>query len=189
MSHRLVVFRHLSARCVVLGLLALTAACGDDVNTGSNQPSETTTTVPGATLPGATTTLPLDVPTTYIADCAQMPTPAAISAIVGIPLADGQVIAAGTCEFRGVNEQNRVITLGLLIDPGDQASFNDVQLSLGPSTPLADGTLINAFVDLTSLLYISANGAIYTVRTVITDATPPEQVPLSVAVLHMWLGI
>ena len=118
-----------------------------------------------------------------------MPAPSALSAIVGIPLDDGTVVAAGTCDFRGVNEQNRLITLSLLQDPGDIAAFNDLELSLGASAPLADPTLANILVDPTSLVYIGANGWMYTVRALITDATPADQIPLSVAVLHLWLGI
>ena len=147
------------------------------------------TTVAGADPARTTTTFPLDVPTTFIADCAQMPAAPALAGIVGIPLADGEVIEAGTCQFLGLNEQHCVITLSLFIESGDQATFNDLQLSLGASAPLADPTLVNAFVDPTSLVYINANGAIYAVRTLVTDATPAEQVPLSAAVLHLWLGI
>jgi hypothetical protein len=88
-----------------------------------------------------------------------------------------------------LNDQSRVITLSLLTDAGDQATFNDLELSLGASAPLNDATLVNAMVDPSSLVYMNANGAIYTVRTLITDATPAEQVPMSAAVLHLWLGV
>lgn len=169
--------------------LALFVACSDDAGTASGTPDGATTTVFDANPARTTTTLQLDTPTTFIANCAQMPDVAAISAIVGIPLVDGQVVAAGTCQYIGLNEQTRVITLGLLTDPGDQATFNDLQLSLGVSTPLNDPILVNAMVDSSSLVYINANGAIYTVRTLISDATPAEQVPMSAAVLHLWLGI
>ena len=176
---------------VALGFtaLALFVACSTDAGTTSSTPAGATTTVFDANPARTTTTLPLDTPTTFIANCAQMPDLAAISAIVGIPLADGQVVGAGTCQYIGLNEQNRVITLGRLTDPGDQATFNDLQLSLGASAPLNDATLVNAMVDPSSLVYINANGAIYTVRTLITDATPAEQVPMSAAVLHLWLGV
>ena len=176
---------------VALGFtaLALFVACSDNAGTAGNVPNGATTTVfdvdPGRT----TTTLQLDTPTTFIANCTQMPATADISAIVGIPLVDGQVVGAGTCQYIGLNEQSRVITLTLLTDPGDQATFNDLELSLGASAPLNDATLVNALVDPSSLVYINANGAIYTVRTLVTDATPAEQVPLSAAVLHLWLGV
>lgn len=171
-------------------MLAIGVACSDDAGSSdSNVPGNASTTLDPEAAARTTTTLPLDTPTTFISDCTQMPTAAAIAAIVGIPLADGQVVAVGTCQFAGLNEQSRMITLTLLTDPGDQASFNDLQLSLGASTPLNDPTLVNALVDPSSLVYINANGAIYTVRTQITDATPAEQVPLSAAVLHLWLGV
>lgn len=169
--------------------LALCVACSDDAGTASTVPAGATTTAFDANPARTTTTLPLDAPTTFIANCAQMPATADISAIVGIPLVDGQVIGAGTCQYIGLNEQRRVITLSLLTDPGDQAAFNDLELSLGASAPLNDATLVNALVDPSSLVYINANGAIYTVHTLVTDATPAERVPLSAAVLHLWLGV
>ena len=183
--------RHGSLSLVVFGFsaLALGVACSDNAGSGVSTPNGATTTTFDANPGHSTTTLQLDTPTTFIANCTQMPATADIAAIVGIPLADGQVIGAGTCQFLGLNKQNRVITLSLLTDPGDQATFNDLELSLGASAPLNDSTLVNALVDPSSLVYINANGAIYAVRTLITDATPTEQVPLSAAVLHLWLGI
>lgn len=168
--------------------LALGVACSDDAGNG-NTPGVSTTTVFDPNAPQTTSTLPLDTPTTFIVSCGLMPDAAALSAIVGIPLADGQVVGAGTCEYRGLNEQTRVITLGLLTDAGDQATFNDLQASLGTPTPLSDPTLVGAVVDSSSLVWMHTNGAVYTVRTLTTDATPAEQVPLSVAVLHAWLGV
>lgn len=174
---------------LTIAFAALGIACSDDADNATPAPAgDGSTTLPGDA-PRTTTTLQLDTPTTFIPDCAQMPAASALSGIVGIPLSDGEVIATGTCQFLGLNEQQRVITLSLFTIPGDQETFNDLQLSLGASTPLADPTLVNAFIDPTSLVYINANGAIYTVRTLITDATPAEQVPLSVAVLHLWLGV
>ncbi|MCE9623499.1 MAG: hypothetical protein K8R99_14270 [Actinomycetia bacterium] len=169
--------------------LALGVACSDDAGSSSNAPSDVSTTLDPTSAARTTTTLKLDTPTTFIANCSQMPDVAAISAIVGIPLADGQVVAAGTCQYIGLNEQTRVITLSLFSDPVDQATFNDLELSLGASAALNDPALPNALVDPSSLVYLNANGVIYTVRTMITDATPAEQVPLSAAVLRLWLGV
>ena len=188
MSHRLL-FRDLSVRVLALSALALAAACSDDPKTGGTQPGDATTTVASATVPGESTTLPLDVPTTFISDCSQMPTSVSISAIVGIPLDDGQVVAAGTCQFTGFNEQNRTITLALLQDPGDVAAFYDLEVSLGASALLNDPALPDMSVDPTSLVYIYANGWAYSVRAAITDGTPAEQVPLAAAVLKMWFGV
>lgn len=170
-----------------LVMLALVVSCSDDSNNDGKL--DDATIAPTTSGFGGTTTLPLDVPTTFIQNCAMMPEPSAISAVVGIPLADGQVVAAGTCLFVGVNEQRRAITLSLLTDPADIASFNDLQLSLGPSTPLNDPVLPNAMIDPTSVVYITINNAIYSVFTQITDATVAEQVPLSAAVLRLWLGL
>ena len=91
--------RALAIRVLVLGAVALGAACSDDLATGGTQPGDVTTTASGVTVPDIATTFPLDVPTTFISDCAQMPASASISAIVGIPLDDGTVVAAGTCDL------------------------------------------------------------------------------------------
>ncbi|MEQ1873308.1 MAG: hypothetical protein ABL953_06235 [Ilumatobacteraceae bacterium] len=185
---RRVSLRPLATLSLAFSALALGVACSDDAGKVA-APGESTTTVFDPNAPQTTSTLPLDTPTTFIVDCGLMPTATALSAIVGIPLADGVVVGAGTCEFRGLNEQSRVITLGLLTDPGDQATFNDLQLSLGASVPLNDPTLVNALVDPSSLVYINTGGGIYTVRTSISDAAPGAQVPVSAAVLHAWLGV
>jgi hypothetical protein len=178
-------------RCAVLTITcaALGAACTDSTGEPVAPGDAAITTLAVGDPARTTTTLPLDVPTTFITSCAQMPAAADLAAIVGIPIADGEVIAAGTCQFLGLNDQSRVVTLGLLTDPVDQATFTDLQLSLGASAPLNDPSLVNAFIDPSSLVYITTAGAIYTVRTLVTDATPAEQVPLSAAILHLWLGV
>ena len=181
----------LSLVVLCFSALALGVACSNDAGGGGTSDSRdgATTTIDPANAANTTTTLQLDTPTTFIANCAQMPDVAALSAIVGIPLAEGQVVETGTCQYLGLNDQTRVITLILLTDTSDQARFNDLESSLGAGTPLDDPALVGAVVDPTSLVYINANGAIYAVRTLITDGTSAEQVPLSVAVLHLWLGV
>ncbi len=182
-------FTRLSLLAFGFSALAFGVACSDNSGGSSNSSGDGTTTLPGSDPAGGSTTLQLDTPTTFIVDCAQMPEVSALSATVGIPLADGQVIAAGTCQYLGLNDQSRVVTLALLTDPGDQASFNDLELSLGASTPLNDAALVNAMVDPSSLVYMNANGTIYSVRTLVNDSSPAEQVSLSAAVLHLWLGV
>ncbi|MBI4882946.1 MAG: hypothetical protein HY826_02705 [Actinobacteria bacterium] len=170
---------------VLLSVIGV-AACTDDSGGGSNSAS---TTLPGATGPAASTTIPLAPPTTFISDCSAMPAATGIATIVGFPMGEGQVIGAGTCEFRGLNEQTRVVTLSLFTDPGDQATFTDLQTSLGAAAPLNDPALPSALVDASSLVYTPANGAIYTVRVLVTDGTAAEQVPLAAAILRLWLGV
>lgn len=179
-------------RLAAFTALALTLSIGASCtasNGGDSTPAEANTATGAGSTGRTTTTLPLDTPTTFIRTCGQMPDPAELSAIVGFPLADGQVIAAGSCQFNGLNEQSRTLTLTLLTDPLDQATFIDLQASLGPSTPLEDPTLVGAMVDPTSLVYVTIDGAIYAVRALVTDAAANEQVPLAVAVLHLWLGV
>lgn len=162
------------------------AACSSG-DSSSDSGTDVSTTVPGAV--SGPTTIPLDTPTTFILDCAGMPGPTDIATIVGIPIADGAVVGAGTCQFLGLNDQSRVVTLTLLTDPTDQATFNDLVLSLGEGTPLDDPALAGATVDPTSQLYINANGSIYAVRVLVTDGGPAEQVALAAAILRLWLGV
>lgn len=168
-------------------LLTALAACSDD-----DAAPSTPTTAPAVTLaPDATdiTGNTLAPQTTFMPDCAAMPTAADLSTIVGLPLDDGHVTGSGTCEFLGLNDQSRSVVLAMLTDPGDQASFTDLQSSLGAVTPLDDSELAGASVSANSTVFVTANGALYSVLTSVTDGTPAEQVPLSVAVLKRWLAI
>ena len=126
--------------------------------------------------------------TTFMHNCSSMPSPAALSTLVGIPLADGTVIATGTCEFRGLNDQSRVITLGLLIDPVDQANFHDLVASVGTTTPLGDANVPAATLGPDSTVFALVNDAIYTVQTNVTDAPVADQIATSVAILGAWLA-
>ncbi len=120
-------------------------------------------------------------------DCVQMPANTDLSALVGVPMDLGFVSGSGTCEFRGLNDQTRTVVLSLYTDPADQASFLDLQASLGAPTPLNDAELPEAMVGATSVVYVSTAKGLYTALTVVTDATAAEQVPLSVAVLKRWV--
>ncbi len=122
-------------------------------------------------------------------DCVGMPTNTDLSALVGVPMDTGFVSGSGTCEFVGLNDQSRTVVLSLFTDPGDQATFLDLQASLGAATPLDDAELVGAMVGSNSVVYVSTPNGIYTALTMVTDATPAEQVPLSVAVLKRWLTL
>lgn len=167
-------------------LLTAFAACSDDDATSSSTTPAIITLAPGATdITGET----LAPQTTFMPDCGAMPASADLSTIVGIPLDDGHVTGSGTCEFLGLNDQSRSIVLALLTDPADQTSFTDLQASLGAVTPLDDAELAGASVSANSAVFITANGALYSVLTSVNDTTPAEQVPLSVAVLKRWLAL
>ena len=160
-------------------VLAVSAGCGGSSGTK------------GTTTPGGYFTTPsytFGPTTTFMSDCAVMPTPEAISAIVGIPLDAGIVIATGTCEFRGLNDQNRRVTLALHTDPVDVASFNDLVASVGTTTPIADAPVAGMFIAPDFRIGLIVNGAVYTVQTTITDQAPQDQYPLSVAVLAAWVS-
>lgn len=169
-------------------LLLATAACSDDESTDS---TSVTTAAPGTLAPGATslTGESLAPQTTFMPDCSQMPSAATLSAQVGVPLDEGQVTGAGTCEFLGVNDQSLSVVLSLFTDPAEQAAFLDLQASLGASTPLNDAALAGALVSPNSLLYITANNTTYAVQVMVTGGTPAEQLPLAAAVLTAWLAL
>jgi hypothetical protein len=148
--------------------LAAVTACSDD----------------GATPAGTTLSAATDA-----AGCVAMPTVDDLSAMVGVPLAEGRVTGAGTCEYLALDDEHRSLVLVLLTDPVDQAAFADAQASAGVPTPLDDPELAGASVAASSAVYITANGALYSVLTTVTDAPPAEQVPLSVIVLERWLAL
>lgn len=181
--------RPLVARLLALtAIAAVAAACsgGDDdkaVSGGTTPSGDSVFTVDSD--PTTTTIAPT---TTFMPDCADMPTAADVSAAVGVPMADGAVVATGTCQYLGLNDQSRSVTVAVFSDPGDQATFNDLQASLGAPTPLDDPALAGAQVGVDGTVFITANGAIYTVLTQATDGSAAEQVPLSAAVLKAWLG-
>jgi len=177
--------RRLAALCLVL---LVGAACSDD---SSGDVATTSTQVLPTIAPDATTlTGDTFAPqTTFMPDCVQMPTAADLSAIVGGVLDQGQVTATGTCEFLGLNDQSRSLTLSLFTDPGDQSSFNDLQASLGLSRPFDDPELPGAQVGAGEVLYLTANNAVYVVQPLVNDTTPTEQLPLAAAVLKAWLTL
>ena len=170
-------------------LIAGVTACSDDES--STDSSGAVGQVGETVAPGATTLTgeTLAPQTTFMPDCARMPTAEVLTAAVGVPMDLGYVTAAGTCEFRGLNDQTRTVLLSLFTDPADQASFLDLQNSLGAPVPLGDAELPDALVGANSVVYITRPEGIYTVLTMVTDATPAEQVPLSVGALKQWLTL
>ncbi len=162
----------------VAGLL-LVAGCSDD------SLKESTPNSSSGTL--GTPDYSFGPTTTFMPDCSSMPSPAQLSTLAGIPLADGTVIATGTCEFRGLNDQTRVVTLGLLTDPVDQTNFHDFVASVGTTTPLADANVPAATLGPDSTVFALVNDAVYTVQTNVTDAPVADQIPTSVAILGAWL--
>lgn len=165
------------APVAVVGLL-LVAGCSDDRITSGDNGNIGTLGTPDYSF-GPTTT--------FMANCAGMPSAADLTALVGIPLQEGTVIATGTCEFRGLNDQNRVVTLGLLTDPVDQSNFHDLIASVGTTTPLGNADVPAATLGPDSTVFALVNDAVYTVQTNVTDAPMADQIPTSVAILGAWL--
>lgn len=179
------------ARVLVLCTIAvLVPACSSDGGNATDGTPATTLPSGSSVVPGDTgPTTTLAPTTTFMPDCAAMPTTEAISKAVGIPVDVGQVVGSGTCQYLGVNDQSRSVLLGMYTDPVDQAAFTDLQTSLGPTTPYTDAALPGAQVGVDSTLFVAANGAIYTVLTMVNDTPVAEQVPLSAAVLAAWLPL
>ncbi|HQZ33789.1 MAG TPA: hypothetical protein PK020_05150 [Ilumatobacteraceae bacterium] len=175
------------ATLVCLLIVAATACSNDDTatdSTGGTSPASLTTAPVGSMAAGGS-----DAPqTTFMPDCTQMPSNTDLSALVGVPMDLGYVSGSGTCEFVGLNDQTRTVVLSLFVDPTDQATFLDLQSSLGAPTPIDDPVLSGAMVGANSVVYVSTAEGIYTVLTTVTDAPASEQVPLSVAVLKHWLA-
>ena len=161
-------------------LLVTAAACSDQGSDAS------TTTLP----PGLLTTPSYDFgpTTTFMPDCAPMPSPAELAAILGLPLGDGIVIATGTCEYRGLNDQSRVVTLSLLTDAVDIANFNDLIASVGTTTPFDDAAVPTAMLGPDHRVLAVTDRGIYAVVTMVNDSAPEEQYALSAAVLAAWLA-
>lgn len=180
--------RPLVARIIALSaVLALASACSG----GGDGDAADTTGLPGSTVGQSSTTVSTTIAptTTFIPDCSAMPNAADLSTLVGVPMSDGFVVGAGTCQFLGLNDQSKAVTLAMLTDAGDQAAWADLQASLGTPTPFDDPALAGALVGADSTLYIVTNGATYTVLTLATGASAAEQIPLSAAVLKFWLGV
>lgn len=157
------------------------AACGGGDDAG-NEASGGTGADPSTPI---TTVAPT---TTFMPTCGEMPAVADIAAAVGVPLGAGEVVETATCQYSGLNDQSQVVTVAHLTDPGDQASFNDLQFSLGAATPLNDPALPDAMVGVDGTVFLTVDGTIYKVRTEVTGGTPVEQAALSAAVLQHWLA-
>jgi hypothetical protein len=170
---------------------ALVAGCSGSDGGNAAGGSAASTLAPGQTgdVGGTGVATTLAPTTTFMPSCATMPTAAAIGAAIGVPMGDGQVTGSGTCQYQGLNDQSRTVTLSLFTDPADQAAFTDLQKSLGAPKPYKDAKLPGAQVGADSTLFVTANGAVYTVLTQATDQTAAEQVPLSAALLAEWLTL
>lgn len=174
--------RHASAvgSVILAGGLVL-GACGSS----SGSASVASNTVGPSTTEVATSQLPT---TTIMPDCGPMPATAVISASVGIPVADGQVASTGSCQYLGLNDQSKSVTLAKYTDPGDQASWNDLQASLGAPTAYADPALSGALLGVDGTLYATSSGAIFTVLVNVTGAPAKAQAPAAAKLLAAWLA-
>ena len=179
--HRNVIFTGL--------LLLTTAACSDDGESTTTGP----TTIAASTLPpNATDPISgesLAPQTTFMPDCGRMPSPADLSAAVGLPIDVGLVTGPSTCEYLGLNDQSKTISLSIFSTPEEIASFNDVVAGAGTPTPLNDPAIPDAQISPDYTVFVTANNAIYVVRTRITGGELTAEVAPSAAVLARWLAL
>lgn len=162
------------------GALALTA-CGSSSggsSGGASTVGPSTTRSTGSALPT----------TTVMPDCGSLPTPAVIGAAVGAPVAAGQVTGSGSCQYLGVNDQSKSVTLAKYVSAGDQATWNDLQASLGAPAPYADPALPGALLGVDGTLYVTSNGAIYAALVNVTGGPAKDQAPAAAKLLATWLA-
>ncbi|MEQ1701895.1 MAG: hypothetical protein ABMA25_17440 [Ilumatobacteraceae bacterium] len=175
---------------ILAGLLLLTtAACSDDSESVTTGP---TTVAPVTLPPGATdpvTGESLAPQTTFMADCGRMPSPADLSAAVGVAIDVGLVTGPASCEYVGLNDQSLTITLSIYSTPEEVAAFNDLVASTGTPTPLNDPAIPDAQISPDYTVFVTANSAIYVVRTRVTGGELAAEVAPAAAVLARWLAL
>jgi hypothetical protein len=153
--------------------------------------SSKSSTPVGATVGASTTSA---VATTVVTSTSLMPncdglaSPATISTAVGVPVAPGQVTGSGTCQYLGVNDQSKSVTLSKLITAGDQSNWNDLQASLGAPTPYTDSALPGALLGADGTLYLTSKGVIYAAQVNVTGGAPKDQAAQAAALLKTWVG-
>lgn len=165
--------RHTHALFTIAALVVLSAtACsgGSDTGASTSAAGEQTTT-------------------TFMPDCTQMPTAADISALVGVPMAEGTVVGSGSCQYLGANDQSKVVSLALFLTPTDQANWNDLQSSLGTPVPYADPGVPGALTAPDGTMWVTANGAIYTAKVEVNGTPASQQLGLAAQLLARWLSL
>lgn len=175
---------------ILAGLLLLgAAACSDDDGGTTAGP---TTVAPSTLAPDATNPVTgesLAPQTTFMPDCGRMPTPADLSAAVGIAIDVGQVTGPSTCEYFGLNDQSLTVTLSIFSTAEEIAAFNDLVAGSGTPTPLNDPAIPDAQISPDYQVYATANNAIYVVRTRVTGGEPTAEVAPAAAILARWLAL
>lgn len=181
---------------ILVGLLLLgVSACSDDSSGSGPVTNDATapTTVAQATLPpNETNPLTGDTfgpQTTFMADCGRMPTTADLLTATGVPFGEGLVSGPATCDYLGLNDQSKSITLSIFSTPEEIAEFNDLLASTGTPTPLNDPAVPDAQISPDYSVFVTANNAIYVVRTRITGADPTAEVAPAAAILAKWLAL
>lgn len=186
-SERFSVIITLRRSALLVAPLALTlalAACGGSSNSsttvGATVGQSTTSIAGGSTIPASTTSI---MPT-----CDTLASPKLIGTAVGVPVAPGQVTGSGTCQFLGLNDQSKSVTLAKLTTAVDQANWNDLQSSLGAPAPYADPALPGAVLGVDGTLYITSNGTMFTAQVNVTGGAAKDQAQLAAALLKAWLA-
>lgn len=117
-----------------------------------------------------------------------MPTAATVSAIVGVPLGDGAVTGAGLCQFTGVNDQSLAVLLQRLTDPGDRASFLDLQASLGAPERVSRSDLPGALTGADGTVWVDLDGVVFSAWVSVTGSPASTQTGMAADLLVAWLN-
>ena len=176
--------RRVAASVAITLAICLPLACSDDGDGGSSSGGAGATTVAGGGAGGADTTLAPT--TTFMPTCAGMPSVDVIFAAVGVPVDEGTVVATGTCQYLGVNDQSLSVLMSHYVTDLDIATFLDLQASLGPATPVE--TPAGAAYGPDGTVFLGTEQGVYAVQTMVTGGPAIDQVAQSAALLAAWLG-
>lgn len=162
---------------VALAVTACSSSAKNSATVGATVGASTTTAVGSTTAVSSTSIMP---------NCDGLAAPATISTAVGVPVAPGQVTGSGTCQYLGLNDQSKSVTLSKLVTAADQQNWNDLQTTLGAPAPYADPALPGALLGADGTLYLTTKGAIYAAQVNVTGGAAKDQVAQAAALLKTW---
>ncbi|MEZ5272264.1 MAG: hypothetical protein R2694_08150 [Ilumatobacteraceae bacterium] len=178
--------RRVAASLAIALAICLPLACSDDGDGSSSGGADATTAAGGDTSGGGGADTTLAPTTTFMPTCAEMPPVDVIFAAVGVPVDEGTVVATGTCQYLGVNDQSLSVLMSHYVTDLDIATFLDLQASLGPATPVE--TPAGAAYGPDGTVFLGTEQGVYAVQTMVTGGPAIDQVAQSAALLAAWLG-
>ena len=179
--------RRLVLPIAFLALVALgSAACSSNSNVSGSPVAET---APAADTPAADTLAPDTGGTLGSAgDCTGVPDKAALEAIVGVSLLEGDSSSPEQCDFRGADDSDNLVELIAITDPAAAASLEALGPdSLGDVVAIDDPARPGAKTQFGSTLF-AKDGTLYTVGVVLVGSDDTVTTPLAVEVMKLWVG-